>query len=563
MRAVVLLAAVLVLVSARFPDSQGVACSKQEDECFPCDAQNPTQLYQCGCSSGTCECALNTQTNRSQCDQFPYVAGVRTKWTCKLPATGTTANEASCETDQQCNSEKFGTGWCRHDVSGVSITSRKQSVCGAVSFIGETCDAKGGAGECRGSTQYTYSACIDGKCWGGAEGDPCCIGDEFNLETDTRIVGRGCGNYPVNFRISSLAGTRLQGCGRGTFCNATRVGYSAEPGYCTKVRGDPKTAGKTCIHTLPDSSQCGYQQICTNANFLNTSYYDANGNKLFGTASPYLEDDAAYRLRVGLPANSTLINPSVGVCLNISGLNQSAVCGTSAGTASLCATTENGDLSCLGGICRFVSNSSSCASSADCGYFGDCGCTSTTSNGGVCSGLTNVPSCLKELYALRDCALNQTNVNGCITMDIAGTPPWLYTTRMMDPASRSCYSPCRTAFRTFACCRGQKALCIVEDLDVPGLVTGLIAFVIGVAISVVILLEIPQNYLGPIWLSICFWHMWRQDIIDFIDDRPLLFPKAGGVADGFKNAFAPKKGQGKAQCCAGCNPPPPPPAATY
>jgi hypothetical protein len=275
-------------------------------------------------------------------------------------------------------------------------------------------------------------------------------------------------------------------------------------------------------------------------------------------------------------------NPSYGTCVPFSSVNQSAICGTGTSSSALCNSVANGDLACIGGICRFVSNSTDCSSSSQCGFFGTCGCGNGT-KAPVCNGILSVPACYAELNALRNCsrtwsnpdtlAIIRKNFTGrpatedweakwklstrlpCPSIEVDGVPAWIFP-NVMSPITgnnRSCFLPCLKEYQAFSCCRGRTQDCVVEGLDVSGLVTGLFAFVILVAVSIVILLEIPQNYFSWVWLILCWWHMWRDDIIDFIKERPSQFPLSGptgNVQEQAINFFAPKDGA-KCQCqCA-------------
>jgi hypothetical protein len=548
-RAAVLAAIILVVVGQQlsyFPNKKGRACSKFAEECYPCNGQNPPDQINCGCETGQCLCIPaidknNPKTfgNFSICRDTSvgrYTAGEKTAFKCALPeSTGKTGDH--CVADNECDGLQ-----CRLDASGPA----QQGICGTVGYPGDKCKTGGHPGQCRGSSPYTYSMCIDGVCTGAGLGQECCLGDESAIITGSTV----CGTYTSGTVGSvSLAGKRRMGCAAGLFCNVTatnQVGKCAETRPAEEFKNSPKTVFTNCIHEIIDPQQCAQSRICTNADQLNTPAWAADGQRSFGPQF----------LNAMLPyPYAPLKNPSAGKCIPAGNLTFGDTCGTTSGVGVLCGPAHHGDTTCDAGVCRFITNSSACSSDANCGYFGICAC----SNGGdyaksspasQCKEILDSSPCLPQFLALRECV--ETNASKCSTSSYDGTMPWLQSVVMMNSEGRSCFGSCKRKFQDFSCCRSKKD-CFVQPPDTPGLITGVIAFVVLVAVAITLLLEIPQNYFPWIWLSLCWWHMWREDIERFILERDAV--TQFGTGDRQRRAlalFAPKDGTPKCSCDGCC-----------
>jgi len=321
-------------------------------------------------------------------------------------------------------------------------------------------------------------------------------------------------------------------------------------GTCVKARTVEVYNHKTnvtdytkCISSILDPQQCAGQRICTNAARLNTPAW-TKGARTFGPE--FLNPDLPYPYSGG----GALKNPSLGTCVPAGNLTLGDTCGTGQGVGVLCGPANHGDTTCDNGVCRFITNSSECVSDANCGFFSICACQNgVNGNASVasqCTGIADVGTCRDEFKSLLTCVTSKN----CATSSYDGTMPWLQSPVMMAAENRTCFGGCKKFYQNFACCRGFKQDCIHVDPDVSAIITGVIAFVVLVAVSIVLLLEIPQDYLPWVWLSLCWWHMWRDDIERFILERDSI--TQFGTGDRQREAialFAPKDGTPKCSCC--------------
>eukprot|EP00003_Mantamonas_plastica_P007790 TRINITY_DN1660_c0_g2_i6.p1 TRINITY_DN1660_c0_g2~~TRINITY_DN1660_c0_g2_i6.p1 ORF type:complete len:413 (-),score=69.34 TRINITY_DN1660_c0_g2_i6:625-1863(-) len=163
---------------------------------------------------------------------------------------------------------------------------------------------------------------------------------------------------------------------------------------------------------------------------------------------------------------------------------------------------------CQGGKCIAVDNTTVCSNKANetCGNtYGSCDCVSNSqkcvvpkTNGDCGSHLLNLIKCI--------------NSKGCG----ATSYPRDYVWRDVN----SCAYSCNQHYLNFACCVNRPfdlpngVACPLPDRELA-VAAGVPAFLVVALLSLAILLKWPQTFAPGLWLKLCGWRWWPEEIEEF------------------------------------------------